>query len=52
MNGGYRGLDEEQAGMLSGPPGFLDEMEEDEPEQQHENGRPTAGMDDNGVIRL
>ena len=50
-NGGYRGLDEEQAGMLSGPPGFLDEDDEDEPEHPAENGR-AAGMDSDGVIRL
>ena len=48
-NGGYRGLDEEHAGMLSGPPGFLDEQ--DEEEEEHENGHP-AGMDSSGVIRL
>ena len=50
-NGGYRGLDEEQAGMLSGPPGFLDEEDDEEPEHPVENGRP-VGMDTNGVIRL
>ena len=49
-NGGYRGLDEEQAGMLSGPPGYLDEQD-DEEEEQHTNGHPT-GIDSNGVIRL
>ncbi|KAF7793472.1 hypothetical protein EIP86_004584 [Pleurotus ostreatoroseus] len=49
--GGYRGLAgsrEEEAGMLSGPPGYLDE--EDEEEEHHEN--PSQGMDSNGVIRL
>lgn len=48
---GYRGLDEERTGMLSGPPGFLDEDDEDESEHSAENGR-AAGMDLNGVIRL
>lgn len=50
-NGGYRGVDEEQTGMLSGPPGFLDEEEDEEPEHPAENERH-AGMDSNGVIRL
>ncbi|GJE86288.1 autophagy-related protein 27-like protein [Phanerochaete sordida] len=51
LNGGYRGLDEEQTGMLSGPPGYLDEMDEEEPPHPA-NGRAAAGMDDSGVIRL
>lgn len=50
-NDGYRGLDEERTGMLSGPPGFLDEDEDDEPGHPAENGR-AAEMDPNGVIRL
>ena len=50
-NGGFRGLDDEQTGMLSGPPGFLDEEDEDEDEHPAENSR-SAGMDPNGVIRL
>ena len=52
-NGNYRGLagsSEEEAGMLSGPPGYLDEMD-DEDEPQENNSRP-AGMDPNGIIRL
>lgn len=51
-NGGYRGLDEEQSGMLSGPPGFLDEDDEDEAEHAGPVNGQTAGMDPNGVIRL
>lgn len=50
FGGGYRGLAgsrEEEAGMLSGPPGYLDEEEE---EEHHEN--PPQGMDSNGGIRL
>ena len=49
-NGGYRGLDEEQTGMLSGPPGYLDEQDEDELEQPDSGHRD--GMDPNGIIRL
>lgn len=52
--GGYRGLsDEEQAGMLSGPPGFLDEEDEEDEEPPHPaGGTAPAGVDSNGVIRL
>lgn len=54
--GGYRGLApsrEEEASMLGGPPGFLDE--EDDEEAVHgstpQNVQP-QGMDGSGVIRL
>ncbi|KAI9057072.1 hypothetical protein FKP32DRAFT_1584706 [Trametes sanguinea] len=53
---GYSGLgatpDEAQT-MLGGPPGFLDEEDEDEeaPRPPEEGGRP-SGMDSSGVIRL
>lgn len=53
VNGGYRGLAgsrEEETGMLSGPPGYLDE-EDEEDEQHHHDSRP-EGVDPNGVIRL
>lgn len=49
---GYRGLAqsrEEEAGMLGGPTGYLDD--EDEDEGHGSDSRPT-GMDSNGVIRL
>ncbi|PSS29738.1 hypothetical protein PHLCEN_2v2886 [Hermanssonia centrifuga] len=52
-DGSYSGLAgsrEEEAGMLSGPPGFLDEDDEEDPEE-HENNRP-QGIDSSGVIRL
>ncbi|KAJ3540007.1 hypothetical protein NM688_g6286 [Phlebia brevispora] len=52
-NGRYRGLassHEEEAGMLSGPPGYLDE--EDEEEEEHQNGSRPQGMDSDGTIRL
>ncbi|CDO73171.1 hypothetical protein BN946_scf185007.g226 [Trametes cinnabarina] len=53
---GYGGLGaspDEAEGMLGGPPGFLDEEDEDEEAPRHsaENARP-SGMDSNGVIRL
>lgn len=54
---GYRGLAgsrEEQTSMLGGPPGFLDE--EDEEEEATDGNDPergqTQGMDSDGVIRL
>ena len=52
--GGYRGLaasHEEGTSMLGGPPGFLDEQDEedDEPETPRPGG---TGMDRSGVIRL
>ncbi|KAI0685073.1 hypothetical protein BC835DRAFT_1291123 [Cytidiella melzeri] len=47
MNGHYRGLGDEEEGMLSGPPGFLDD--EDEEEEEHESAiGPARGMDPNG----
>ena len=54
---GYRGLAgsrEEQTSMLGGPPGFLDEEDEEEENADRndpERGR-VEGMDSNGVIRL
>lgn len=56
-HGGYRGLaasHEEGASMLGGPPGFLDEQD-DEDEDDPETPRPLGGgdgMNRNGVIRL
>ena len=50
IGGHYRGLADEEEGMLSGPPGFLDEQ--DEEEEEHSAGGPARGMDPNGVIRL
>ena len=53
-NGNYRGLAssrEEEAGMLSGPPGYLDEMDDEEEPHEDHSSRP-EGMDSNGVIRL
>lgn len=54
--GGYRGLAEEEGGLMAGPPGFLDEQDEEEPHAaaagpEAHNTRPT-GMDSDGVIRL
>ena len=53
--GGYRGLAEEEGGLMAGPPGFLDEQDEEEPHAasspEVQNTRPT-GMDSDGVIRL
>jgi len=46
----YAGLAEEEEAMMHGPPGFLDEQDEEEVHPS-ENPRP-AGMDSNGVIRL
>ncbi|KAI0348164.1 hypothetical protein BDW22DRAFT_1320152 [Trametopsis cervina] len=47
MNSGYRGLGgtgDEEEGMLSGPPGFLDEQDEDEEEPVSAHG-PSKSMD-------
>lgn len=49
---GYSGLAqsrEEEAGMLSGPTGYLDEEDE---EDGHDSSHRPTGMDTNGVIRL
>ncbi|OBZ68375.1 hypothetical protein A0H81_11620 [Grifola frondosa] len=55
---GYHGLaasrDEETA-IMAGPPGFLDEQDDEEMDAQPRNEHGTAnpeGMDSNGVIRL
>jgi cation-dependent mannose-6-phosphate receptor len=48
-SGHYRGLGDEEEGMLSGPPGFLDEQDD---EEEQPNRGPRTGMDPSGVIRL
>ncbi|CCM03786.1 uncharacterized protein FIBRA_05933 [Fibroporia radiculosa] len=51
---GYRGLAEEE-GMLSGPPGFLDEQDEEDPHEgdaQRSEDTSPVGIDSDGVIRL
>lgn len=48
----YRGLADEEEGMLSGPPGFLDEQDDEDEEEHHPANGPGHGMDTNGVIRL
>ena len=50
---GYNGLAasrDEEAGMLSGPRGWLDEQDDEEEHDEHAS-RP-SGMDSSGVIRL
>ncbi|KAI0962279.1 hypothetical protein AcW1_001136 [Taiwanofungus camphoratus] len=49
----YRGLAEEEEAMMAGPPGFLDEQNEEDAHEQGAGGdvRP-AGMDADGVVRL
>ena len=55
--GGLHASPEEAQTMLGGPPGFLDEMDEEDeeapapPAHEQESGRG-PGMDANGVIRL
>lgn len=52
---GYGGLGDEEEPMMHGPPGFLDEQDEEDPHEQdgrvNETPKP-AGIDTNGVIRL
>lgn len=53
IGGDYRGLSasrDEEEGMLSGPPGFLDD-EDDEPHHDSHNSQ-LRNMGSNGVIRL
>ncbi|OJT08488.1 hypothetical protein TRAPUB_671 [Trametes pubescens] len=51
--GGLGGTPEEGQTMLSGPPGFLDEQDEEDEEATTPRGGPgSGGMDSNGVIRL
>ncbi|TFK94941.1 mannose 6-phosphate receptor domain-containing protein [Polyporus arcularius HHB13444] len=54
--GGLHGSPEEAQTMLGGPPGFLDESDEDEeapaPPAHTQENSGAAGMDTNGVIRL
>jgi len=52
--GGYRGLAEEEGRLMAGPPGFLDEQDEEEPHAPtaEEQSTKPAGMGADGVIRL
>ncbi|TFY68602.1 hypothetical protein EVJ58_g918 [Rhodofomes roseus] len=54
QRGGYSGLTEEEGGLMAGPPGFLDEQDEEESTAPAADGYSTrpAGMDSDGVIRL
>lgn len=52
---GYSGLSEEEGGLMAGPPGFLDEQDEDEPHTATGPGAQNVrsdGMASDGVIRL
>jgi len=57
----YRGMAEEEEAMMAGPPGFLDEQDEEEDHTPAPQAPPTnvegesassKAMDENGVIRL
>ena len=52
---GLRATPEESETMLGGPPGFLDEQDDEDEETGHGSGEGHArpsGMDTNGIIRL
>ncbi|KZT72916.1 mannose 6-phosphate receptor domain-containing protein [Daedalea quercina L-15889] len=52
--GAYRGLTGEEGGLMAGPPGFLDEQDEEESHAAAagEHSTRPAEMDSDGVIRL